>query len=106
MTVSFEQAAIKVEKAQEFARLQKAIEQAFLQDKGRRSGKTTRGLLLALAEAVEIGHDSVIVSGHNDRAEETLARHAEELVASLGISIKIIRSSKAKQVIYAEGAPS
>ena len=34
MTVSFEQATIKVEKAQEFARLQKAIEQAFLQDKG------------------------------------------------------------------------
>ena len=32
--MSFEQAAIKVEKAQEFARLQKAIEQAFLQDKG------------------------------------------------------------------------
>ena len=33
MTVSFEQAAIKVEKAQEFARLQAAIEQAFLPDK-------------------------------------------------------------------------
>jgi hypothetical protein len=31
MTVSFEQAAIKVEKAQEFAKLQKAVEQAFLQ---------------------------------------------------------------------------
>ena len=29
MTVSFEQAAIKVEKAQEFARLQKAVERAF-----------------------------------------------------------------------------
>ena len=28
--MSFEQAAIKVEKAQEFARLQKAVEQAFL----------------------------------------------------------------------------
>jgi hypothetical protein len=33
MTVSFEQAAIKVEKAQEFARLQAAVEQAFLPDK-------------------------------------------------------------------------
>jgi hypothetical protein len=33
MTVSFEQAAIKVEKTQEFARLQKAVAQAFLQDK-------------------------------------------------------------------------
>jgi hypothetical protein len=36
MTVSFEQAAIKVEKAQEFARLQKAVEQAFLQDRVKR----------------------------------------------------------------------
>ncbi len=33
MTVAFEQAAIKVEKAQEFARLQAAVEQAFLPDK-------------------------------------------------------------------------
>jgi len=33
MTVSFQQAAIKVEKAQEFARLQAAVEQAFLPQK-------------------------------------------------------------------------
>jgi hypothetical protein len=33
MTVSFEQAAIKVEKAKEFSRLQAAIEQAFLPEK-------------------------------------------------------------------------
>ena len=33
MTVAFEQAAIKVEKTQEYARLQAAIEQAFLPDK-------------------------------------------------------------------------
>src|SRR5437764_11436407 len=33
MTVGFEQAAIKVEKAQEFGRLQAAIEQAFLPDR-------------------------------------------------------------------------
>ena len=32
MTVAFEQAAIKVEKAQEFARLQAAIKQAFQSD--------------------------------------------------------------------------
>jgi hypothetical protein len=36
MTVSFQQAAIKVEKAQEFARLQAAIEQAFLPEKAER----------------------------------------------------------------------
>jgi len=33
MTVAFEQAAIKVQKTQEFARLQGAIEQAFLPEK-------------------------------------------------------------------------
>ena len=33
MTVAFEQAAIKVEKAQEFARLQAAVEQEFLPEK-------------------------------------------------------------------------
>ena len=33
MTVAFEQAAIKVEKAQEFGRLQAAVEQAFLPGK-------------------------------------------------------------------------
>ena len=33
MTVSFEQAAIKIEKQQEFARLRDAIEQAFLPEK-------------------------------------------------------------------------
>jgi hypothetical protein len=33
MTVNFQQAAIKVEKAQEFARLQAAVERAFLPEK-------------------------------------------------------------------------
>ena len=36
MTVSFEQAAIKVEKEQEFSRLRAAVEQAFLPDKAER----------------------------------------------------------------------
>jgi len=36
MTVGFEQAAIKVEKAQEFARLQSAVEQAFLPERVKR----------------------------------------------------------------------
>jgi hypothetical protein len=34
--VAFEQAAIKIEKAQEFARLQAAVEQAFLPEKAER----------------------------------------------------------------------
>jgi len=36
MTVTFEQAAIKVQKEQEFARLQAAVEQAFLPEKAER----------------------------------------------------------------------
>src|SRR5579863_1169829 len=36
MTVNFEQAAIKVEKAQEFGKLQAAVEQAFLPEKTER----------------------------------------------------------------------
>ena len=36
MTVGFEQAAIKVEKAEEFAKLQAAIEQVFLPEKAER----------------------------------------------------------------------
>jgi len=36
MTVNFEQAAIKIEKQQEFAKLQAAIEQAFLPEKAER----------------------------------------------------------------------
>jgi hypothetical protein len=36
MTVNFQQAAIKVEKAQEFARLQAAVEQAFMPEKAER----------------------------------------------------------------------
>jgi len=41
MTVSFQQAAIKVEKAQEFARLRAAVEQAFLPE---RAGKFLKQL--------------------------------------------------------------
>jgi hypothetical protein len=36
MTVGFEQATIKIEKQQEFARLQAAVEQAFLPEKAER----------------------------------------------------------------------
>ena len=36
MTVNFQQAAIKVEKAEEFARLQAAVEEAFLPEKAER----------------------------------------------------------------------
>jgi len=36
MTVAFEQAAIKIEKAQEFARLQAAVQQAFLPEQAER----------------------------------------------------------------------
>jgi hypothetical protein len=59
MTVSFEQAAIKVEKTQEFAGLQKAVEQAFLPEKAEgflkqldRKGIRVRDLDAVLAQRV------------------------------------------------------
>ena len=64
MTVVFEKAAIKVEKAQEYARLQAAIEQAFLPDKVEqflkqldRKGIRVRDLDAVLAKKVLDGQD-------------------------------------------------
>ncbi len=59
MTGSFQQAAIKVEKAKEFARLQAAVEQAFLPEKAEsflkqldRKGIRVRDLDAVLAQRV------------------------------------------------------
>jgi len=59
MTVIFEKAAIKIEKAQEYAKLQGAIEQAFLPDKVKeflkqldRKGIRIRNVDAVLAEKV------------------------------------------------------
>ena len=71
MTVSFQQAAIKVEKAQEFARLQAAVEQAFLPEKAEdflkrldRKGIRVRDFDAVLAQRVL---ESVGDSGLNAR---------------------------------------
>jgi hypothetical protein len=54
MTVSFRQAAIKVEKTQEFARLQAAVEQAFLPEKTERFLKQVdrKGIRIRAFDAV------------------------------------------------------
>ena len=59
MTVAFEKAAIKIEKAEEYAKLQGAIEQAFLPDKVEeflkqldRKGIRIRNLDVVLAQKV------------------------------------------------------
>jgi hypothetical protein len=59
MTVAFEKAAIKIEKAQEYAKLQAAIEQAFLPDKAEqflkqldRKGIRIRNIDAVLAQKV------------------------------------------------------
>ena len=71
MTVSFEQAAIKVEKAQEFAKLQAAVEYAFLPEKAEsflkrldRKGIRVRDFDAVLAQRVM---ESVGESGLNAR---------------------------------------
>jgi len=80
MTVTFEQAAIKVEKAQEFAKLQGAIGQAFLPEKVARflkqldrKGIRVRNLDAVLAEKV--------LDGFSDRA-----LNSEQLYESLTVS--------------------
>ena len=80
MTVTFEQAAIKVEKAQEFAELQVAIGQAFLPEKVARflkqldrKGIRVRNLDAVLAEKV--------LDGFSDRA-----LNSERLYESLTVS--------------------
>ena len=71
MTVSFQQAAIKVEKAQEFARLQAAVEHAFLPEKAEsflkrldRKGIRVRDFDAVLAQRIL---ESVGESGLNAR---------------------------------------
>jgi len=70
MTVSFEQAAIKVEKTQEFARLQAAAEQAFLPEKVERflkqldrKGIRVRNFDAVLAERVLEGFSEAGLNG-------------------------------------------
>jgi len=71
MTVNFEQAAIKVEKAQEFARLQTAVENAFLPENAERFLKQLdrRGIRVRDFEAILAQRvlESVGESGLNAR---------------------------------------
>jgi Glu-tRNA(Gln) amidotransferase subunit E-like FAD-binding protein len=65
MTVGFEQAAIKVEKVQEFARLQAAVEQAFLAEKVERFLKQLdrKGIRIRDVDAVLAKH---LLDGFSD----------------------------------------
>ena len=68
MTVGFEQATIKVEKQQEFARLQGAIEAAFLPDKVERFLKQLdrKGIRVREVDAILSGRVLEDVAGEKD----------------------------------------
>ena len=85
MTVAFEQAAIKVQKEQEFARLQAAVEQAFLPEKVERflkqldrKGIRIRDLNAVLAQRVL---EAFAESGQSDSRIE-----AQQLYNALPVS--------------------
>ena len=80
MTVGFEQAAIKVEKAQEFAKLQAAIEQAFLADKVERFLKQLdrKGIRIRDVDAVLKKH---VLDGLSDPSVD-----AKQLYEALPVS--------------------
>jgi Glu-tRNA(Gln) amidotransferase subunit E-like FAD-binding protein len=80
MTVGFEQAAIKVEKTQEFARLQAAVEQAFLADKVERFLKQLdrKGIRVRDVDAVLAKH---VLDGFSDPAVD-----AKQLYEALPVS--------------------
>jgi len=78
--VTFEQAAIKVDKAQEYAQLQVAIGQAFLPEKVARFLKQLdrKGIRIRNLDAVLAGK---VLDGFSDRA-----LNSEQLYASLTVS--------------------
>ncbi|MGC2447274.1 MAG: hypothetical protein WA477_06475 [Candidatus Sulfotelmatobacter sp.] len=78
MTVGFEQAAIKVEKAQEFARLRNAVEQAFLPEKVERFLKQMDRKGIRIRD-----FDSVLTQRVLDG---DTALHAQQLYQSLALS--------------------
>ena len=84
--MSFQQAAIKVEKAQEFARLQKAVEQAFLQDKVERFLKQLdrKGIRIRNFDAVLAQRLLEGVVGEAGRGDSSL--DARQLYESLPVS--------------------
>jgi hypothetical protein len=80
MTVSFEQAAIKVQKAQEFAKLQAAIEQAFLPEKAERFLKRLDGKGIRVRDV-----DSILTQRVLEEFGEA-GLNAQQLYRSLALS--------------------
>jgi hypothetical protein len=79
--VSFQQAAIKVEKAQEFARLQNAVEQAFL------PGKAEQFLKQLDRKGIRVRNfDAVLAQRLLEGAVGEAGLEAKQLYASLPVS--------------------
>jgi len=81
MTVTFEQAAIKIEKAQEFAQLQAVVQQAFLPEKAERFLKQLSRKGIRVRD-----FDAVLAVKVLEEAAGPLAVRAQELYQSLTLS--------------------
>ncbi|PYX27468.1 MAG: hypothetical protein DMG77_18685 [Acidobacteria bacterium] len=81
MTVTFEQAAIKIEKAQEFAQLQAVVQQAFLPEKAERFLKQLSRKGIRVRD-----FDAVLAVKVLEEAAGQLAVRAQELYQSLTLS--------------------
>jgi hypothetical protein len=81
MTVTFEQAAIKIEKAQEFAALQEVVQQAFLPE------KTERFLKRLARKGIRVrDFDAVLAAKILEDAADRSAVSAQALYQSLTLS--------------------
>jgi hypothetical protein len=70
--------------------------------KDRQSGRTTKGLLLAIARAVHVGARVLIVEGHGAQHEDVLVIRARGMVADLGLSLEVQGYLRSKTAHYTD----
>lgn len=70
--------------------------------KGRQSGRTTRGLLLAIARAVRLETGDLIVEGISDNHEGVLIDLARDLVSKLRLDLRVIGYRRSKTAHYVD----
>jgi hypothetical protein len=67
---------------------------------GRQTGRTTRGLLYAIARAIFLEVPDLIVEGHNENHEEVLVHMARGLVSQLRLNLRVVPYRRSRTVHY------
>lgn len=75
-------------------------DEAYVQYKGRQSGRTTKGLLLALALADRSPEKRLVVEGRSELHERVLLARARQLAHDLRLDIRIIGYRDSDSVHY------